>query len=201
VPDFPTRTPARPACHRCGAPAEHQHQRHATQAEYDRIDEDHRPINGRMTIAVDSCGDHAVEPFCVHTAAEPQPCPACHAPIGEPCVKPDGTRRPVEHPGRISEPAYDSCRHAHREDCGGYGACHCAAEDPEPVRTPRVPPTVNVQAALQANHEAEIAWLADLRRRYGPDGVNRAARDEYGAFMAQQRAARTVADTPTDTAH
>jgi len=52
----------------------------------------------------------------------------CHATVGQPCIKPDGSDRPVEHPARAeAQPQAETCTHAHDADCGGYGRCGCAA--------------------------------------------------------------------------
>jgi hypothetical protein len=192
-------TPA-PACHHCDAPAEHQHQRHLTQAEYDGLGDMLKPIDGRATLAVLSCGDHALPPYCTHTMQAEQPCPTCHAPAGQACTKGDGTERLVEHPARAAaKPKLEMCRHAHREDCAGYGACHCTPDDAEPEREPRIPPPddrAERAAHLQTIMAAEEAWLEQLVAKHGGDRdkATQEAFDTYNAFMADHDAKQVEAD-------
>ena len=128
-------------CHHCNAAAEMQWPRHATDGEaaahWNAIEANIHAsgtpghIQDRSSgvqVAVYGCGDHALGPICVHAEPAPVPCPVCHAAVGQPCIKPDGTDRPVEHPARAeAQPQAEACSHAHQADCGGYGACHCAA--------------------------------------------------------------------------
>jgi hypothetical protein len=125
-------------CPTCGGPGEMQHQRHLTQAEYELTPEGLRPIDGWATRTVKTCGDHEVPGFCVHAQAEPEPCAICHAAPGQECAKPDGSPRPVPHPGRDLVPPSQTCSHAHRADCGGHGACVCSEDDAPPARAPRI---------------------------------------------------------------
>lgn len=188
-----------PGCHHCGAPAEVQWQRHATEAEYDQIPDKLKPIDGRALIRVDGCGDHAMPPFCTHTLPPEQPCPTCHAQPGTGCTKPDGTLRPVDHPARIKAvPQPEPCRHAHREDCPGYGQCQCTQDDPEPVRVARIPPPDDrpARAAHQQQlHEAELAWHQQLLAKHGGGQAQAAAEASatYWAFLAEHTQTR---DTP-----
>lgn len=187
--------PQKAGCHRCGGRGEAQWQRHATDAEYAAMaDSNLRPIDGRLTITVLGCGDHELDPFCEHAPPEPAPCPACQALPGTSCAKPDGSPR-REHPERAeAQPVIDTCTHAHRSDCGGYGQCQCSVDDPEPVRTPYEPlPTVSPAervAALTKIHEAELAWYAKLLQEAGNDGPTAAhlARQAFGEFMQEQLA-------------
>lgn len=128
-----------PDCRTCGAPAEMQWRRHATDAEAEahwaaleaNIVASGNPDyvqdrSGPVHVTEYGCGDHALTATCTHLEPQPVPCPDCRAVPGVPCVKPDGTMRPVEHPARVSaQPQIDTCDHAHDADCGGYGACHC----------------------------------------------------------------------------
>ena len=128
----------------CGAPVESAYQRHATQAEYDALPEELRPIDGVATIAVRVCGDCHPGPICTHPDVGPAPCPVCQAAPGDPCVKPDGGQRMVEHRERAdAQPEIDVCRHHHRETCTDPHHCRCTGDDQPPVRAPRLiqPPT------------------------------------------------------------
>lgn len=129
-------------CHHCGAPAETPWPRHATDAEasahWDALEANIRASGnpgytqdrtGAVHKTVYGCGDHTLPLPCVHAEPEPAPCPECHAVPGRPCVKPDGTERPVEHPARTAaQPQPEVCTHAHDADCGGYGNCRCAVD-------------------------------------------------------------------------
>jgi hypothetical protein len=209
--DTPPTVAAGRVCHRCGAPAELQAQRHATEAEYGALSENFLPIDGRATVAVYSCGNHDLPAFCEHTDTAPQPCPDCHANPGQPCTKPDGSARLVEHAARRdAQPQPDVCRHAHREDCGGHGACVCTADDSEPVR-PRRPAgplpgpvmthlTIPVHVAQMLLAQAGVPWtrVREVRTgytqenqlalfadvfQYGPDGVQ--LTDPHGAPITE----------------
>lgn len=181
--------PAGPACHFCGQPAETQWQRHATQAEYDRVEGNLRPIDGRVLITGFSCADHHIEPFCDHTPPPAQPCPACRAAPGTPCAKPDGTPRIVDHADRTT-PGLTVCAHAHRENCAGYSHCDCAENDLPPARTPGAPPPrpsrTQQLAAIQAASGAEIDWMRKLMIESGHDPFKAAelARIAYGQHRA-----------------
>jgi hypothetical protein len=188
--------PDRAGCHHCGAPAEVQWQRHATDAEYEAIATSTlRPTDGRLTVAVLACGDHEIEPFCQHAPPEPAPCPTCQAAPGSLCSRADGSPRRRTHPEREVQPIIDTCTHAHRADCGGYGQCRCSADDPAPPRTPydalpSVSPAERV-AALTKIHEAELAWYSKLLQEAGNDAPTAAslARQAFGEFMQEQLAA------------
>jgi hypothetical protein len=133
----------------CGEIAETQYRRHATEQEYAAIPENHQPRDGVAHQAVFVCLDHEPDPICGGTDhsgpepehADPQACPKCLAPVGEPCVKANGKRRTADHKARAT--ANDAppapqlpCMHAHRPDCEGLGACQCTADDTAPVREP-----------------------------------------------------------------
>lgn len=141
-----------PDCRTCGAPAEMQWRRHATDAEAEahwaaleaNIIASGNPgyiqdRSGPVHVTEYGCGDHALTADCTHPEPVPAPCPDCHAAPGEPCLKPDGSPRPVEHPARsAAQPQIETCDHAHAADCGGYGACHCDDPgDPPPVEDAR----------------------------------------------------------------
>lgn len=136
---------ARPAgggniCHHCSEPAEMQWPRHAADAEaaahWNALEANIHASgtpgyiqdrSGDVHVTVHGCGDHALGPACEHPDLTPAPCPACHAQPGQPCTKPDGSQRPVEHPARIAaQPQSETCTHAHDANCGGYGNCRCA---------------------------------------------------------------------------
>jgi len=147
------------------------YQRHATQAEYDALPEGLKPIDGYATIAVKVCGDCLPGPICQHPAAVPVPCPVCKAQPGAQCTKPDGSPRPTEHRERAAaQPAPQTCRHAHREDCTDPRHCQCTGDDPAPVRVPRViaPPDQLAQFAHlgmppgMAPHALEWAAAHDI---------------------------------------
>lgn len=193
--DITTRPePQEAGCHRCGGRPEAQWQRHATDAEYAAMaDSRLRPIDGRLTVTVLGCGDHELDPFCEHAPPEPVPCPICQAAPGMLCSRPDGSPRRRTHRERDDvQPTIDTCTHAHRPDCGGYGQCQCSADDPDPARTPYdAPPTVSPAervAALTKLHEAELAWYSKLLREAGYDGPTAAglARQAFGEFMQEQ---------------
>lgn len=130
---------AMPDCHVCGALAEMQWRRLATAdeaaAHWSALEANIiasgnpnyvQDRSGPVHVTVHGCGDHALTATCAHTEPQPVPCPDCAAQPGEPCVKPDGTQRPVEHPARIAaQPKPGVCDHAHDADCGGYGNCAC----------------------------------------------------------------------------
>lgn len=123
----------------CGQAAEAAYQRHATQAEYDALPEGLKPIDGVATIAVRVCGDCHPGPICSHPDSGPVPCPVCSAAPGNPCVKPDGAPRTIEHRERTAvQPEIDLCRHHHRETCTDPRACRCTGDDQPPVRAPRL---------------------------------------------------------------
>lgn len=135
-------------CHHCGEPAEVQWRRHATEAEAaahwaalerNIIESGNNGYiqdrTGLVHVAVHACGDHELPMPCEHPELEPVPCPVCHAQPGSPCTKRDGSPR-REHRGRAeAQPEPETCQHAHDADCGGYGACQCAA--PAPSTTPK----------------------------------------------------------------
>jgi hypothetical protein len=191
-PDAARATPPGPACHRCGEPAEVQWQRHATDAEYAALaDSPLRPLDGRLHVAVFACGDHEVDPVCDgHPPLDPPPCPKCNANPGECCTKGNGDQR-RNHRDRVTAVVPETCRHAHRPDCTGYGHCACTPDDPEPVRDLYEPPpavgAADMAAARQAIHDAELAWYAKLLRDAGNDGqeANRLARAAFGEFLAE----------------
>lgn len=123
----------------CGATVEAAYPRHATRAEYDALPEGLKPIDGYAVTAVRVCGDCLPGPICAHPDPDPAPCPVCHAPPGEQCVKPGGTPRTVEHRERATaHPAPETCAHAHRETCTDPRACACSGDDPPPARAPRI---------------------------------------------------------------
>lgn len=189
--------PPTPVCRHCGAPAETQWQRHATDAEYAALEGTGlAPVDGYAVVAEFGCGDHTPEPFCDHAPPPPAPCPVCAAGPGASCTKPDGTARPVEHRERAeAQPGPETCRHAHRPDCAGYGQCRCTAHDPAPDRTgypaPPVVPAAARAAALQKIQDAEIAWYARLLRENGMDRgeAQRTAHEAFGRHMAAALAA------------
>jgi len=136
-----------PDCHICGAPAEMHWERYATDVEAAAhwsaleasIIASGNPSyvqdrSGVVRVTVHGCGDHALVSTCTHTEPQPVPCPDCAAAVGDPCVKPDGTQRPVEHPARIAaQPKPDTCDHLHQADCGGYSACVCTSDNRAPA--------------------------------------------------------------------
>jgi len=192
---------APPTCHACGEEAEVQHQRHATQAEYDAMaDSPLRPVDGVLLITVHSCGDHELPPLCTgHTPPEPADCPKCGSTPGARCTRPDGTPR-RDHKSRIAaQPGLEVCRHAHREDCPGHGGCHCTTNDQPPQRIPyQPPPTIDRAeqgAALAKLHEAELAWYAKLMTEAGNDPAEaaRLARAAFGEHMAAAAAGTPLA--------
>jgi len=199
VTEIQDNRPAAPprACRHCGGPAQGQYPRHATDAEYAAVAGDPlRPTDGRLIIAEYACGDHYPDLFCEHPEPARPPCPDCGALPGSPCTRPDGSPRAAEHPGRASAlPVAQTCTHAHRPGCGGYGHCPCAADDPDPVRDHYDPPPAvsppDMAAARQALHEAELDWYAELLRRAGndPHEAARLARAAFGEFMAARGAA------------
>lgn len=145
MPSTDTRPPGA-----CGHPAEMQYPRHLTETEYAALPDGLKPIDGYAVTSVPVCGDCHPGPICEHPDATPVPCPACHAQPGTPCTKPDGTARACEHPERAAtQPAPDTCRHAHRETCTEPRECQCSGDDEPPARIPRtlLPPTINEQAA------------------------------------------------------
>jgi hypothetical protein len=194
--------PATTACHHCAAPAELSWQRHATQAEYDALPDNQRPIDGRAVVPVYGCGDHALAAFCDHTPAPEQPCPTCHAAPGAACTTANGSPRAIDHPARrnaalAAQPTV--CTHAHRENCPGYGGCTCTQDDPAPTRTPRTPPPDDraARAARQQQiYAAEQAWHEELLAKHGGDHKAAAAEAcaTYWDFLAQHTAGNPGAD-------
>ena len=134
----------------CGQQVEAQYQRHATQTEYDALPDGLKPIDGIALIAVRCCGDCLPPPICEHPDDTPVPCPDCGAQPGTQCIGRNGGPRAVEHPARLTaQPAPETCRPAHREDCLDPRECQCSGDDEPPARIPRtlLPPTINEQAA------------------------------------------------------
>lgn len=132
----------------CDEPAESQHRRHATDAEYAEIPEGLVPVDGVCHMAVFTCGDHELDPICGPQDHGPDPieqpdplaaaCQKCGARPGTDCVKPNGQPRRVVHEIRTTTPPVfiTRCDHVHRADCGGIDTCDCGPDDPAPIRTP-----------------------------------------------------------------
>lgn len=194
----------------CGQPAETQYLRHLTAAEYAALPDSLRPIDGYAVRPEPVCGDCHPGPLCTHPAADPVPCPDCHAQPGQPCTKPDGTPRPVEHPARaLAQPTRDTCRHAHRETCTDPRQCQCTDTDEPPQRQPGVPlepPPIDLRAIPQALElidryglrpelvcsEVRIGWTQDNRKALifdyaQADNAGHPARDVHGHKIVQQR--------------
>jgi hypothetical protein len=145
--ECPVCAPSGPGHPLCQAPgcqnvAEFQVPRHATQAEYDALPEERKPIDGLAHQSVFACDDdahaEATAAFCTHPEPKSPTCPTCNAAVDAPCVKADGTERTVHHAARSKKPGvYDVCLHAHREDCQVFTGCQCTGDDAAPARIPR----------------------------------------------------------------
>lgn len=121
--------------------------RHATQAEYDALPEELKPIDGIARMVVLACEDHAdtIDAHCVHAPVSAAACGKCGATGDQPCRKADGSARDSWHRARF--PALPlACRHAHSEDCEVFGGCACSANPVTPARTPRVVAPVETAA-------------------------------------------------------
>lgn len=113
--------------------------RHLTADAYGALPESLMPIDGVADETIYACDDCAdgVEPFCVHAEPVPAPCPKCGAAGETACTGKDGARRPRgSHAARVAPPI-PACEHRHRETCGVFTDCQCAADDPPPDRPKR----------------------------------------------------------------
>lgn len=199
-----------PRCAGCGAPTETSYPRHLTDLEYAAIPPNLRPIDGYAVRPVEVCGDCHPGPICAHPAADPVPCPVCHAQPGASCTKPDGSQRAGDHPARLAaQPVTETCRHAHRPDCTDPATCQCTGDDPAPERIPGVPvepPEPDLRAIPQAldlidkhqlrpelmRSEVRLGWTQDNRRALlfdyaQPDDTGRPARDVNGHEIVTRR--------------
>jgi hypothetical protein len=200
-PDCLTCQPDQPGHHLCQHPkcnelAELQYPRHATAQEYAALPEEFQPIDGVAHQAVFVCGDHEPDPICgavdhpaPHLLGEhpAEACTRCGVGTGEPCLKANGAPRSLPHDGRTTaeSPATSgACRHVHREDCQGIGACACRAEDEAPNRPKRIIPAppepgtppmhvgiAGPLAAFFAGHGIDMSRVANLSPEPGPDGT------------------------------
>lgn len=125
----------------CEQIAVRQTLRHATLAEYDALPEAYKPIDGVAMKPVYACdGDAHTEatlPFCTHPVPAIPPCPTCGASGTDSCTTANGSPRTIAHAVRPTRPEYETCTHAHREDCGVFDGCQCSMSDQPPARTPR----------------------------------------------------------------
>jgi hypothetical protein len=158
-----TAAPSRTACTQL---ATTQFLRHATDAEYDALPENFKPIDGRASQVIFACDDctDLVEPFCDHTPQPPPPCPTCKAAMPDPCLKQSGQPRSGPHAGRITQPQSQSCQHWHQADCDPFTNCSCSQDDIPPQRSPRIvapPPPPGPAPMLLPVHGPMLKVLTD----------------------------------------
>ena len=177
----------------CTRPATAQYAKHLSLDEYNAIPEQRRPVDGVAVKPVFVCEDHLPPDPCDHTGdqtADAPPCPQCGVTDG-PCLTPDGAPREQHHNARLYAPPPEPAPHihAHRDDCGGHGACNCRNDAP-PEREPGVMPPPADPEAMRRGQEilanAERRYRADLLKRYDGDenAVAQHARNDFAGYIA-----------------